>query len=96
MSANLGIKRDAQSGRDALQHMQSEAVKTNGTKANSLIPNAPAKLLDGKKCLVVGIANEHSIAWGCAKAFRALGADVAVTYVNEKAKKFVAPLAESL
>ena len=32
--------------------------------------------LKGKKGLIVGIANEHSIAWGCAKAFRAFGAEV--------------------
>jgi enoyl-[acyl-carrier protein] reductase I len=70
--------------------------KSNGTKKRGMIPTVKAKLLEGKKCLVVGIANEHSVAWGCAKAFRALGADVAVTYVNEKAKKFVEPLAEEL
>jgi enoyl-[acyl-carrier protein] reductase I len=52
--------------------------------------------LEGRKALVVGIANENSIAWGCAKWLRALGADLAVTYLNEKAKKFVAPLAEEL
>ena len=55
-----------------------------------------AKLLEGKRGLVVGIANENSIAWGCAKAFRAFGAEVAVTYLNEKAKKFVEPLAREL
>jgi enoyl-[acyl-carrier protein] reductase I len=53
-------------------------------------------LLAGRKGLIVGIANEHSIAWGCAKAFRALGAELAVTYLNEKAKKFVEPLAQAL
>ena len=52
--------------------------------------------LEGRKALVVGIANENSIAWGCAKWLRALGADVAVTYLNEKAKKFVEPLANEL
>ena len=52
--------------------------------------------LRGKKGLVVGIANDQSIAWGCAKAFRALGADIAVTYLNEKAKKHVEPLAREL
>ena len=52
--------------------------------------------LQGKKGLVVGIANENSIAWGCAKAFRALGAELAVTYLNEKAKRFVEPLAQAL
>jgi enoyl-[acyl-carrier protein] reductase I len=60
------------------------------------IPTARAPLLEGKKGLIVGIANENSIAWGCAKAFRALGAEVAVTYLNEKAKKFVDPLAREL
>ena len=62
----------------------------------SVIPLVKAKLLDGKKGLIVGIANEQSIAWGCAKAFRALGAELAVTYLNEKAKKFVEPLAREL
>jgi len=52
--------------------------------------------LRGKKGLVVGIANDQSIAWGCAKAFRALGADIAVTYLNEKAKKHVELLAQAL
>ena len=61
-----------------------------------MIPKALAPLLKGKRGLVVGIANEHSIAWGCAKAFRALGAEVAVTYLNEKAKKHVEPLARQL
>ena len=40
----------------------------------SKISAVKAKLLEGKRGLVVGIANENSIAWGCAKAFRALGA----------------------
>ena len=52
--------------------------------------------LKGKKGLIVGIANDQSIAWGCAKAFRALGADLAVTYLNEKARKHVEPLAKAL
>lgn len=50
-------------------------------------------LLKGRKGLIVGIANEQSIAWGCAKAFRALGADLAITYLNDKAKPYVEPLA---
>lgn len=53
-------------------------------------------LLAGKKVLVTGIANEHSIAWGCAKAFREFGAEVAVTYLNDKAKPHVEPLARQL
>ena len=61
-----------------------------------MIPAVKAKLLEGKKGLIVGIANENSIAWGCARAFRALGADLAVTYLNDKAKKYVEPLARAL
>jgi enoyl-[acyl-carrier protein] reductase I len=61
-----------------------------------MIPVAKAPLLEGKQGLIVGIANDQSIAWGCAKAFRALGAELAITYLNEKAKKFVEPLAREL
>src|SRR5215475_8659245 len=61
-----------------------------------MIPAVKAKLLEGKRGLVVGIANENSIAWGCAKAFRAFGAELAVTYLNDKAKKYVDPLAHEL
>src|SRR6516162_3749588 len=61
-----------------------------------MIPSVKAKLLEGKRGLIVGIANDQSIAWGCAKAFRALGADLAVTYLNDKAKKFVEPLGREL
>jgi enoyl-[acyl-carrier protein] reductase I len=53
-------------------------------------------ILKDKKALVVGIANEHSIAYGCAKAFRELEADLAITYLNEKAKPYVEPLATAL
>src|SRR4030095_8974528 len=56
----------------------------------------PRPALKGKKALVIGIANEHSIAYGCAKAFRELGADLAITYLNEKARRFVEPLAREL
>lgn len=52
--------------------------------------------LDGKRGLVIGIANEHSIATGCARAYRAAGADLAVTYLNDKAKPYVQPIAEEL
>jgi enoyl-[acyl-carrier protein] reductase I len=51
-------------------------------------------LLKGKKALVTGIANDQSIAWGCAKAFRAFGADLAITYLNDKARPYVEPLAK--
>jgi enoyl-[acyl-carrier protein] reductase I len=53
----------------------------------------PRPVLKNKKALVVGIANEHSIAYGCARAFREMGAELAVTYLNDKAKPHVEPLA---
>ena len=52
--------------------------------------------LHGQKALVVGIANESSIAWGCAQALKAQGAELAVTWANEKAEAFVRPLSEKL
>ena len=56
----------------------------------------PRPALKGRKALVVGIANEHSIAYGCAKAFHELGAEVAVTYLNDKSRPYVEPLAREL
>ena len=58
--------------------------------------DVPRPVLKGRKALVVGVANAESIAWGCAKAFRELGADLALTYLNEKAKPHVEPLAREL
>jgi enoyl-[acyl-carrier protein] reductase I len=52
--------------------------------------------LKGKRGLVTGVANDQSIAWGCAKAFHWLGADVAITYLNEKARPYVEPLAREV
>ncbi|MEM6536472.1 MAG: enoyl-ACP reductase FabI [Pseudomonadota bacterium] len=52
--------------------------------------------LKGKKALIVGVANDQSIAWGCAKAFRSAGADLAITFLNEKAEASVRPLAASV
>ncbi len=57
------------------------------------IPSPP---LLGRKALVVGIANEYSIAFGCARAFRKLGAELAITYLNDKARPHVEPLAREL
>jgi enoyl-[acyl-carrier protein] reductase I len=56
----------------------------------------PRPVLKGRKALVIGIANETSIAYGCAKAFRELGADLAITYLNEKARPHVEPLTAEL
>jgi enoyl-[acyl-carrier protein] reductase I len=53
-------------------------------------------VLAGQKALVVGVANDSSIAYGCAKAFRQAGAELAITYLNEKAKPHVVPLATEL
>ncbi|MBV8612869.1 MAG: enoyl-ACP reductase FabI [Acetobacteraceae bacterium] len=53
-------------------------------------------VLTGQKALVVGVANDQSIAYGCAKAFRTAGAEVAITWLNDKARRFVEPLAQEL
>jgi len=58
--------------------------------------DVPRPVLAGRKALVIGVANEHSIAYGCAKAFREVGADLAITYLNDKARPFVEPLAKAL
>jgi enoyl-[acyl-carrier protein] reductase I len=55
-----------------------------------------SQFLRGHKALVVGIANDRSIAYGCAKAFRAVGAELAITWLNEKARPYVEPLAIDL
>jgi enoyl-[acyl-carrier protein] reductase I len=52
--------------------------------------------LSGKRGLIIGIANEHSLAYGCARHFRAAGAEVAITYLNAKAESYVRPLADAL
>ncbi|MEO7200313.1 MAG: enoyl-ACP reductase FabI [Dokdonella sp.] len=52
--------------------------------------------LAGKRGLVVGIANDCNIAWGCAQAYRAAGAEIAVTWLNEKARSYVEPLAQAV
>jgi enoyl-[acyl-carrier protein] reductase I len=61
-----------------------------------VIDPSPLELLTGRKALVTGIANDQSIAWGCAKAFRAFGADLAITYLNDKARPYVEPLAKEV
>ena len=54
------------------------------------------QVLAGQKALIVGVANADSIAYGCAKAFRSLGAELAITWLNEKARPHVEPLAQEL
>jgi len=80
----------------ARSHEHPDNRLSHEMKGAAMIPAVKAKLLEGKKGLIVGIANEQSIAWGCAAAFRALGAELAVTYLNEKARKYVEPLAQEL
>ncbi|BAE50395.1 Enoyl-acyl-carrier-protein reductase [Paramagnetospirillum magneticum AMB-1] len=57
---------------------------------------APAPLMAGKKGLVMGVANDRSIAWGIAQAARAQGAELAFTYQGEALEKRVRPLAQSV
>ena len=52
--------------------------------------------LSGKKGLIIGIANEHSLAYGCARHFRAAGAELAITYINAKTEPYVRPLSRAL
>lgn len=60
--------------------------------ANDRLP----PVLQGYKALVIGVANDRSIAWGCAKAMRKAGAEVAMTYLNERAHPHVEPLAREI
>src|SRR3954447_8640908 len=53
-------------------------------------------VLSGHKALVIGVANDQSIAYGCAKAFHAVGADVGITWLNDRARPHVEPLAKEL
>jgi len=56
----------------------------------------PNPVLKERKALVVGIANDNSIAYGCAQAFAELGANLAVTYLNERSRPYVEPLAQQV
>lgn len=53
-------------------------------------------ILRGHKALIVGVANDQSIAYGCAEAFRSAGADIAITWLNDKARLHVEPLGTAL
>lgn len=53
-------------------------------------------LVDGKKALIIGVANDHSIAWGIARALHAEGADLGFSYFGEQLERRVRPLAESV
>jgi enoyl-[acyl-carrier protein] reductase I len=77
----------------AERYLGQRTIKPNNTVK---LPTVKAKLLEGKRGLIAGIANDQSIGWGCAKAFRAFGAEIAVTYLNDRASKYVEPLAEAV
>jgi enoyl-[acyl-carrier protein] reductase I len=62
----------------------------------SIMENRLPPVLTGRKALVVGVANDRSIAWGTAQAMRRAGADLALTYLNEKSRPYVEPLARAL
>ena len=53
-------------------------------------------VLTGQKALIIGVANEHSIAWGCAQAMHRAGAEIAMTYLNDRARPYVEPLAQAV
>ena len=53
-------------------------------------------MMQGKKGLIMGVANDRSIAWGIAKKIASEGAEIAFTYQGEALKKRVGPLAKSL
>jgi enoyl-[acyl-carrier protein] reductase I len=72
------------------------AETTLADPAPARTPDEIRPILTGHRSLIVGIANEHSIAYGCAKAFRAAGAELAVTWLNDKARPHVEPLAGDL
>lgn len=58
------------------------------------LPSMEVLDLNGRKGIVIGIANEHSLAWWAAQHFHNAGAELAITYLNDKAKAHVAPLAD--
>ncbi len=66
------------------------------TENKSLTESASLFGLQGKKGLILGVANDHSIAWGCAKLMRAMGADIVATCLNDKARGYVEPLTAPL
>ena len=67
------------------------------TSANVMPPElASTSILDGQKALTVGVANDRSIAWGCAQAMHLAGAEIAMTYLNEKARPHVEPCASAV
>ena len=88
--------RPAHGGRAAPGASQGTRLMPPTEKIRPVPFDANLRRLEGKKGLVIGIANENSIAYGCARAFRSFGAELALTYLNDKAKPYVEPLAKEL
>lgn len=61
-----------------------------------LVEPVTGELLKGKRALILGVANDHSIAWGIARAFAAQGAELGFTYQGDSFGRRVKPLAESV
>lgn len=74
----------------------SEYAPPSAVSAITEFHHLPATGLAGKRGLIVGVANEHSLAWGAARHCRAAGAELALTWRNDKARPHVQPLAERL
>src|SRR6201996_4609464 len=68
----------------------------NWDRGSAEAHNKLPPVLTGQKALIVGVANEHSIAWGCAQAMHRAGAEIAMTYLNDKARPHVEPLAKAV
>jgi enoyl-[acyl-carrier protein] reductase I len=67
------------------------------TEAMRMPPEVPrSSILAGQKALIIGVANDRSIAWGCAEAMHRSGAEIAMTYLNDKARPYVEPLATAV
>src|SRR4051794_33443105 len=75
---------------------QQKRRRASMSEADAAAREAVRPILKGHKTLVVGIANDQSIAYGCADAFRAAGAELAITWLNDKARASVEPLGETL
>jgi enoyl-[acyl-carrier protein] reductase I len=86
----LRRRRDGRCG-EAQVCVGGDHLKVGSMSAENIRP-----VLAGQKALVIGVANQESIAYGCAKAFRIVGAELAITWLNEKARRFVEPLASDL
>ena len=84
----------------AVASLLAEARRRSAARGNpmmeaNIVPAGPVQssVLSGLNALIVGVANDRSIAWGCAQAMRRAGAEIAMTYLNDRARPHVEPLA---